>query len=76
MLASGLLADRFDRIGRGRGHPGSLGAARDFRRTWPHRPKKAPPPPPPRAQPAVWPRLDPGAVLAAPRTTSIATPPT
>ena len=25
--------------------------------------KKAPPPPPPRAQPAVWPRLDPGAVL-------------
>ncbi len=26
-------------------------------------PKKAPPPPPPRAQPAVWPRLDPGAVL-------------
>jgi hypothetical protein len=25
--------------------------------------KKAPPPPPPRAPPAVWPRLDPGAVL-------------
>jgi hypothetical protein len=25
--------------------------------------KKAPPPPPPRVQPAVWPRLDPGAVL-------------
>jgi hypothetical protein len=25
--------------------------------------KSAPPPPPPRARPAVWPRLDPGAVL-------------
>ena len=25
--------------------------------------KKTPPPPPPRAQPTVWPRLDPGAVL-------------
>ena len=25
--------------------------------------KKEPPPPPPRAQPTVWPRLDPGAVL-------------
>ena len=38
--------------------------------------KEAPPPPPPRAQPTVWPRLDPGAVLAAPSTTSTATRPT
>ena len=58
-----ILGHRTDCSDRDCRHPGSIGAARDVRCPWLDRQEGGAGPPPPRAQPTVWPRLDPGAVL-------------